>query len=529
MAAVEQRRAIESMSASLTRFGADQPYVTTGKQGAVAAARARAQASVATREQFIVAIAGSPRFADEQLSAVATTDSPAAALAAGFERAGNAIFCEVLGPFEAAIIDNDAGTCTLAADRMGVHALRYCVAGSSFVFASTADCLRHHPGVRAEVDSQALYDYVYFHVVAGPRTIFRDVRRLMPGELVTFRAGRCEVERYWEMRFDERAGGSFEELKSALRARMNRGVEHALDGQVVGAFLSGGTDSSTVAGVLGEVSGEPARTYSIGFDAAGYDEIAFARITAKHFGTRHHEYYVTADDIMDAVPKIAAIHDEPFGNSSAVPAFYCAKLARADGVTRLLAGDGGDELFGGNERYAKQYVFSLYEQLPEWLRAKVIRPMLNGSSVVDAIAVLRKARSYVQQASIPMPARMQTYNLVDRLGGNRIFLSEFLASVQPDAPLKHLEGIYHGAHAVSLINRMLALDLQITLADNDLPKVTRSCELAGVDVAFPLLDEEVVAFSARLAPGLKLRRTHLRYFFKESLRGFLPDATLAKK
>jgi asparagine synthase (glutamine-hydrolysing) len=155
--------------------------------------------------------------------------------------------------------------------------------------------------------------------------------------------------------------------------------------------------------------------------------------------------------------------------------------------------------------------------------------MLNGSSVVDAIAVLRKARSYVQQASIPMPARMQTYNLVDRLGPNRIFLGEFLAGVQPDAPLKHLEGIYHGAHAVSLINRMLALDLQITLADNDLPKVTRSCELAGVDVAFPLLDEEVVAFSARLAPGLKLRRTHLRYFFKESLRGFLPDATLAKK
>src|SRR5262249_16699723 len=140
----------------------------------------------------------------------------------------------------------------------------------------------------------------------------------------------------------------------------------------VGTFLSGGTDSSTVAGMLGEVTGQPARTYSIGFDAQGYDEMAYARIAARHFNTRHNEYYVTSDDVVSAIPQIAAVHDQPFGNASAVPTFYCAKLARDDGVDVLLGGDGGDELFGGNDRYATQYLYSLYSDLPSGLRKGLI-------------------------------------------------------------------------------------------------------------------------------------------------------------
>ncbi|MCC6531353.1 MAG: asparagine synthase [Burkholderiales bacterium] len=529
LAAAEQKAVIDAMSAALVRFDASQARIASGKFGALAAAHVGNAASVATTPRAIVAVAGRPRFDDPELAALAQREGAAAALALGYERAGNDVFPKLLGAFEAAIIDEHSGACALAVDRVGVHAVRYCVADAAFVFGSNTACLRSHPAMDARIDEQALYDYVYFHVVPGPRTIFRGVQRLMPGERVAFHDGRCERRRYWQMRFEEGTAGDFETLKTAFRASLRHGVEHALDGGSAGAFLSGGTDSSTVAGFLGEVCGEPARTYSIGFDAPGYDEIEYARITARHFATRHREYYVTADDIVSAVPAIAAIHDEPFGNSSAVPAFYCARLAREDGVTRLLAGDGGDELFGGNERYAKQYVFSLYERLPEWLRSKVVRPALNGSAVVDAIGVLRKARSYVQQASIPMPARLQTYNLVDRLGRERMFQDDFLARVDAGEPLRHLDDIYHGAHAQSLINRMLALDLQITLADNDLPKVVRSCHLAGMDVAFPLLDEEVVEFSARLAPEMKLKGTQLRYFFKESLRGFLPDATIAKK
>ncbi|HEU4854020.1 MAG TPA: asparagine synthase C-terminal domain-containing protein, partial [Nitrosospira sp.] len=283
------------------------------------------------------------------------------------------------------------------------------------------------------------------------------------------------------------------------------------------------------AGILGEVTGKPARTYSIGFDASGYDEMEYARIAARHFATRHQEYYVTPDDIVTAIPQIAAIFDQPFGNSSAIPAYYCASMAKADGLGMMLGGDGGDELFGGNVRYAKQHLFSLYEQAPSLLRKGIIEPLVFGFPGGAALPPIRKARSYVEQASIPMPARTETYNLLERYGHREVFTPEFLDTVNPGYPASLLSEIYHQGNARSLINRMLAFDRKFTLADNDLPKVAKACELAGMDVAFPLISDEIVAFSLRLEPHLKLKGTKLRYFFKEALRGFLPDDIIAKQ
>jgi asparagine synthase (glutamine-hydrolysing) len=280
-----------------------------------------------------------------------------------------------------------------------------------------------------------------------------------------------------------------------------------------------------MAGLLGEVTGEPARTYSIGFEAEGYDEMAYARIAAQHFGTRHHEYYVTPADVVDAIPRIAAVHDQPFGNSSAVPTYFCARLAREDGVHTLIGGDGGDELFGGNERYAMQYLYSLYGDLPRPLRKGVVEPL---AFLLPEAGLVGKVQRYLRNASLPMPARYDHYNLLERLGAATVFTPEFLATVDTAAPAAQAAHAYDAARASSLVNRMLALDLRYTLADNDLPKVMRSCELAGVSVRFPLLSDAVVAFSARLAPDLKLKGTKLRYFFKDALRGFLPDAIITK-
>jgi asparagine synthase (glutamine-hydrolysing) len=306
-------------------------------------------------------------------------------------------------------------------------------------------------------------------------------------------------------------------------------VRKAAEGQEVGAFLSGGTDSSTIAGILSEINSRPARTYSIGFEATGYDEMEYARIAAQHFSTEHHEYYVTPDDIVEAIPQIAAIFDQPFGNSSAIPTFYCALQAKADGVTKLLGGDGGDELFGGNVRYAKEYIFSLYEYLPPALRKQIVEPLVFGIPGGVNLPVISKARSYIEQATVPMPARTETYNLLGRYGHKEVFTSEFLADVDPGQPIELLNETYYQTHALSLINRMLSLDLKFTLADNDLPKVVKSCELAGVEVAFPFLDDEIVAYSAQLEPKLKLKGTKLRYFFKEALRGFLPNEIITKQ
>jgi asparagine synthase (glutamine-hydrolysing) len=229
--------------------------------------------------------------------------------------------------------------------------------------------------------------------------------------------------------------------------------------------------------------------------------------------------------VLDAIPRIAEVHDQPFGNSSAVPAYYCAKLAREDGVETLLGGDGGDELFGGNARYATQYLYSLYGDLPAALRKRGIEPLV---SLFPEVGLIGKLQRYIANASIPMPARYDNYNLLERLGAANVFTAEFLAAVDAHRPVRQVAQSYGEAEAKSLINRMLALDRKYTLADNDLPKVSRSCELAGVAVEYPLLNDELVAFSLRLHPEEKLKRTRLRYFFKKALDGFLPQDIIRK-
>jgi asparagine synthase (glutamine-hydrolysing) len=331
------------------------------------------------------------------------------------------------------------------------------------------------------------------------------------------------------MRFQEDGKASLGELKEEFLGLLRSSVRAASAGQKVGSFLSGGTDSSTIAGILCEVGGAPAQTYSIGFEAQGYDEMAYARLASRHFGTAHHEYYVTPDDVVAAIPQIAAVFDQPFGNASAVPSYYCARLAHADGITRMLGGDGGDELFGGNERYAKQSVFALYEKVPSLLRKGLLEPAVFGFPGGSYVKVVRKARSYIEQASVAMPARLETYNLLGRYGAAEVFDADFLRAADQGQPLASLQHVYGQSDAPSLINRMLALDLKITLADNDLPKVMKACELAGVEVAFPFLNDAMVAFSARLTPQQKLNGQQLRWFFKEALRGFLPDDIITKE
>lgn len=433
------------------------------------------------------------------------------------------------GDFALALIDDRSGSVLLAIDRIGVRSLSYEHSRGTLIFGATADVLLAHPLATAAIDLQSVYDYVHFHMIPGPATAYRGHARLRPGHALTFDNGRLATRPYWQINFSEPAGGRVEDFKPRFRAALNAGVAACAGAERCGTFLSGGTDSSTVAGILGTITGTPARTYSIGFAAPGYDEMEYARIAARHFGTDHHEYYVTPDDVVRVIPLLAAAYDQPFGNASAVPTYYCARLAKEDGVQRLLGGDGGDELFGGNSRYARQYQLALYERVPEALRRGVLEPLLLGLPGMTAIPVLRKARSYVEQARLTMPARYDSYNLLERLGPGNVFAADFLAEIDPGLPRARLREAYDSTRASSLINRLLALDLRFTLADNDLPKVTRTCDLAGVDVAFPLLHESIVELSATLPPDFKLRGTRLRYFFKEALRDFLPRETIMKK
>jgi asparagine synthase (glutamine-hydrolysing) len=469
-------------------------------------------------------LSGNPRFSGPDTAGLKAKGGNEAAwrgiLQGDLERA----LQTVAGDFAVGLRQPDGRT-ILAVDRFAVRSLCYREVDGQLRFAARADALA---GTEAEIDPQAIFDYLYFHVIPSPRTIYKGIYRLPPGHYAVFDQGSLTVAPYWVPEFKESHGASFEELKTEFRDILQAAVGRELDHAKPACFLSGGTDSSTVAGMAALASGKTVETYSIGFDAHGYDEMEFARLAARHFKTEHHEYYVTPADLVRDIPTVAAHYDQPFGNSSALPAYCCAKMARDDGVHKLLAGDGGDELFGGNTRYAKQRVFGWYDNIPALLRANVLEP-LSGLSVINKLPLLRKGASYVNQAKVPMPDRMMTYNLLFRLGVQDVLTPALLAQVDQGDPARRQRGVWAEARTDSLVNRMLAFDWRYTLADCDLPKVVGTTGLAGLEVGFPMLDDALLAFSLRLPTNHKLKGMKLRWFFKEALRGFLPDEIITKK
>lgn len=467
---------------------------------------------------------GSPRFSDTRLAALALAGDTAAAWRAALQGAPKSAAQGVTGDFAVGLRE-PGGRTFLAVDRFAIRTLCYRVVDGQLRFAARADELAD---AGTEIDPQAIFDYLYFHVIPSPRTIYKGIYRLPPGHYALFENGQLTVAPYWVPTFEEQRGASFDALRDEFRQLLRDAVATQLDGSKPACFLSGGTDSSTIAGMTALASGKTAATYSIGFDAQGYDEMAFARLAAKHFKTEHHEYYVTPDDLVRSIADVAASYDQPFGNSSALPAYYCAKMAREDGVSKILAGDGGDELFGGNTRYAKQKVFGWYGAVPAALRTGLLEPM-SRLSVMEQVPLVRKAASYVNQARVPMPDRLMTYNQLFRLGVQDVLTPQLLAQVDQQDPARQQRGVWAEARTDSLVNRMLAFDWRYTLADCDLPKVVGTTALAGVGVGFPMLDDRLLAFSLKLPTDYKLKGLKLRWFFKEALRGFLPDEILTKK
>lgn len=485
-----------------------------------------ADADLAIGRGALVASSGTPRFDHERARRVARREGPAAGWLELLQDERQRDLSRVSGQYSVVRVDLESRAAILVCDRFAVHPLCYAFEGGRLAFSDRADEV---PTDRPrEIDLQAIYDYLYFHVIPGPRTVFRNVARLLPAHVAHVTQAGLRVEPHWTPTFEERRAASLGELKEEFQTLLREAVNREAAGRKVGCFLSGGTDSSTVAGMLGLVTGQPAAAYSIGFEAEGYDEMAYARIAARHFGARHHEYYITPNDLVDGIPEVAQHYDQPFGNSSAMPAYYCARAARADGLEKLLAGDGGDELFGGNTRYATQRLFQAYHVLPSVIRSIVIEPLLLHHKRLETVPLLRKAVRYVRQARLPMPDRLNTYNQLEWLGPAEVLEDAFLELVDIDEPSNQQRATYARVNG-SLVNAMLAFDWKYTLADNDLPKVCRTAALAEIEIGFPLLADEIVDFSLRLPSTLKLRGLRLRYFFKEALRGFLPDPVISKK
>jgi asparagine synthase (glutamine-hydrolysing) len=382
-----------------------------------------------------------------------------------------------------------------------------------------------HPAIGRVIDPQAIYDYLYFHTIPAPRSLYRGVRKLLPGQIVTLKNGQIDARFYWHADYTP-IDADFGTHRARFRTVLDTAVRDA-DGPATAAFLSGGTDSSTVVGALSAARGGPVDTFSIGFDADGFDEMEYARCAAERYACRAHEYYLKPADIVTAIPIIAREYDEPFGNDSAVPTYFCAKAAHDAGFERMLAGDGGDEIFGGNARYAKQTLFENYFRVPAAVRRGIVEPIAHLPLMSDRFP-LSKLKSYVRQANMGLPLRMESYNFLHRTPLDQIFVADFMHAVDPSAADAALVEVYERTASDHYLNRMMHLDLKFTLADNDLRKVGTMTEAAGVEVRYPLLDDRLVDFAHHLPVDYKVRGQRLRWFFKEALTDLLPEKIIHK-
>ena len=473
-------------------------------------------------------IVGTPRWTDHDTQAVSRVEGNAAALVYAYTKFGDNFSIGLSGNFAFALLDAAQEVVILSTDRLGRFPLYYQFENDTLYFGTSASSVTHLIGESGAIQPQGIYNYVYFHMLPSPSSVYEGLNKLRAGSQVRLCKGKILEKRYWQPQFKESTKTTTQELYPDLKAQLNRAVRAAIPKQgKVGAFLSGGLDSSTVTGMLAEVSEQSCDAYSIGFAAEGYDEMEYARITANHFGARLHEYYVTPDDVVTALPLIASSYDEPFGNSSALPAYFCARMAADDGVTLLLAGDGGDEVFAGNERYAQQRVFEAYKHIPQLLRRGLIEPLTG--HIPGWFPLAEKSRSYIAQTNTPLPDRLQTYNFLHRYQASEIFQHDFLRHIDIESPLELQREIYNAPKSATSLNRMLFLDWQYTLADNDLRKVSHMCAVAGIDVAYPMLDDALIDFSLSIPSKIKLPGAKLRDFYKSALTGWLPDATISKK
>ena len=481
---------------------------------------------VAFEAGIMVAIRGAPvwnrPFGSPDIAATA------ASILTAYRTDGVEIIARLTGRFAVAISDAPETRVVLAVDAMGVERLAYGTASGALVYGSSAMAVARSPGIGSGISHQSVFSYLMLHMVPAPETIFAGVSKLRAGHMAIWSEGRLETRRWWRPRFVETGGATGESLKQDLRSALRSAVTSCLPDSRSGAFLSGGLDSSTVAGVLSEVRPNPVDTFSIGFGYPEFDELSYARIANQRFGCHGHEYTITGDDIADSFRMIAQAYDEPFGNSSALPLYYCARLARQSGIDHLLAGDGGDELFAGNSRYARQHVFARYTQLPHILRKGIVEPFLQNVPGARKISPFRRASAFIGRANVPLPERLEIWNLLYRVGATDVLQPDFVRAIDTTAPLNRMQEVWDAAPCESQLNHLLYFDWQYTLADNDLRKVETMAGLAGVRISYPMLHTDVIDVSLRIPPQLKMPGARLRHFYKQAMAGFLPDEIIHK-
>ncbi|MBI2963761.1 MAG: asparagine synthase (glutamine-hydrolyzing) [Deltaproteobacteria bacterium] len=448
-----------------------------------------------------------------------------------YEEWGEACVRRLKGMFGFAIWDGVRRRLFLARDRLGIKPIYYRWAGGRLVFASEIKAILEDPSIGRRVDAQAVYDYVGYEFVPGPRTMFAGIEKLQPGHTLTFEDGRISLRPYWDLAF-ERADVGWEEAKRRLLELLRVSVERRLMSDVpLGVFLSGGVDSSSVLAMMSLLrgqTGEPIRTFTIGYDDPSFSEIEYARAVSRRFGTRHTEVMirpVTPEDIERGVWHL----DEPMTDLSAIPLMLLCQRVRED-VIVCLSGEGGDEVFVGYDRFrASRFSARYYERLPRGLRAIVRSLVARLPDQEQKRGAVNVVKRFVDGARLdPAGEHMRWQYFLSPELASGLFRDGFLSSVDP-APFRRVAEWADRCASKEQLDREVYVDLKMTMADSVLMKVDKMSMASSLEVRVPFLDHELVEFAASLPPEWRMRGFETKTILKEAMLAHLPREILYRK
>jgi asparagine synthase (glutamine-hydrolysing) len=428
--------------------------------------------------------------------------------------------------FALAIWDSRRSELLIARDRLGKKPLFYAMRDGAISFSSELWALLADDGIPRAVDPAALDRFFTYSYVPSPRSAFLAIRKLPPASVLRWRGGKIQIDKYWELDYtqnlnvgSEAEGGElvWSALSNAVRRRMVADVP-------LGAFLSGGVDSTAVVAAMAEQSAEPVKTFSIGFETEGFDELPYARAVAQRFGTDHHEL-VVRPNAVELLPKLIRHYGEPFADHSAIPSFYLAEMARRH-VTVVLNGDGGDEAFGGYGRYSNAALLHHVDRVPLGLR----RAVAAAAGRVHADGDLTSTRNRIRRASTLLPASpkeryvrtMSRFSLDLR---DAIYTPEFRASLN-GSPADVIASAWDSSTAEDLVDRMLDVDQRTYLPGDLLVKMDIATMAHGLEARSPLLDHELLELAAALPARFKVRGRQKKIALRAALRGVIPDEHL---
>ncbi len=442
-----------------------------------------------------------------------------------YEEFGRECVQRLRGMFAFALWDRNAHTLFIARDRLGIKPLYYAETPWGLVFASEMKSLFHFAELHREISPEGLLAYLQFGYIPDPLSILRGVFKLPAGHWLEVRPqGTVEVKSYWDPApFFEtvQRPRSEDALIEELRWRLAEAVRlHLVSDVPVGAFLSGGIDSSAVVALMASELGHPVKTFSIGFTQTEFNELPYARVVAQRYGAEHHEMIVQPESV-DLIERLVGYFDEPFADPSAIPTYFVSKLARQH-VKVVLSGDGGDEIFAGYDRYVTDYRRRRYDFISHLGGASLVRRLS------DVMPEGAPGKNYLFNISLP---RMERY-----LDGISHFPQRDLRSLLSGEMVEKLDG--NGLHIFSphltrgellaFPSRLQYLDLKTYLPGDILTKVDRMSMAHSVESRVPLLDHSLVEFVAGIPSGYKLREGATKYIFKRALHGLLPAEVMSR-